>query len=97
MKKTRYFKTNPNLNNVCPQTQPHRKHLKENSNAKRIITYKKTQEICNSIPTKTHTHTHTHTHTNTTNIKVTRNNNHLALIFLDINILNFPIKKCRLS
>jgi hypothetical protein len=39
---TRYSKTNPNLNNIYPQTQPYRKYYMKNSNSRRITTSHKT-------------------------------------------------------
>ena len=90
MKKTRYFQTNINSNNIYPQIQPYRKYQKENCNPGRITTrkevilYQKNQECAPTHSTITTTST-------TKNIKITGNNNHWLLISLNITGFNSQI------
>jgi len=45
MEKRKYFKANPNSNNIYKQIQPYRKYKKEHSNPRRVTTSKKLQAI----------------------------------------------------
>jgi hypothetical protein len=94
MKKMRYLMTKPNLKNCLSTNSALQKILEGKSNTRIVTTPKKTQEINNSTPAKPKENTHTHR--TTINIKITKID-HWSLIFLNINGLNFPIKRYRLT
>lgn len=52
MEKIRYFKTNPNSNNIYSQTELYIKYWKQNATLRTITTFKKALEMINNIPSK---------------------------------------------
>ena len=95
MKKPRYSMTKPNITSILLLIQPYRGYQKENSNTRRVTTPKKTQEIKHfRINPKEENHIHIIPPPVT---KITRTNNHLSLIFLNINGLNLPIKRHKIT
>ena len=83
--------TKPNLNNTFPLTQPHRGYYKENSHPVMLTILKKTQKINNFTLLRAIEEKHTHSATN--NLKIIVDNNYWSLISLNINGLNFPVKR----
>ena len=78
------------LNNIVLLIQPERGYWNKISNTRRVTTPKKTQEIKHfRINPKEENHIHIIPPPAT---KITGTNNHLSLISLNINGLNFPIK-----
>jgi hypothetical protein len=95
MEKTRYSMTKSNISNIFPLIQPCRGKLKENSSASRETTPKESQEI-NHLTTNTKEENHRNIIPPLTT-KTTGTNNHQSLIYLNINGLNPPIKRHRLT
>jgi hypothetical protein len=95
MEKPRYSMIKPNLNNIFLLTQPYRGYWNKTSNTRRITTTKKRQEIKHfTANPKEENRTHIIPPLTT---KITGTNNHLSLISLNINVLNSPVKKLRLT
>ena len=65
-----------------------------------IVSSPNTHTHNNSSNNKKHTHTHTNTHTHVISAPTTKTigtKNHWSLISLNINVLNYPIKRHRLT
>ena len=83
--------TKPNTNSVYLPIQSYREFLKENSNTRKVPTPKERQDI-NHLTTKPKGKDQMHIMP-PTKTNITGTNNHLSLIFLNINELNSPIKR----
>ena len=95
MEKPKYSRTKPNSNSIYLATQPYRGSWKENSNTRKVPAPKKGQDI-KHLTTKPKGENHKHIKPPTkTNISGT--NSHLSLISLNINGLNSPIKRHKLT
>ena len=95
MVKVKYSRTNPNLNSIYLPTQPYRGSWKENSNTRKIRTPKKKENI-NHLTTKSKTESHKHIKP-PTKMNISGAKSHLSLISLNINGLNSPIKRHKLT
>ena len=94
MERSKYPRTNPNLNSIYLPTQPYRGSWKENSNTRKITTTKKGQDI-KHLTTKSKAENHKHIKPHPKSNK-TGTNIHLSLISLNINGLNSPVKRHKL-
>jgi hypothetical protein len=95
MEKVKYSRTKPNPNSIYLPSQPYRGYWKESSNTRKIPAPKKGQDI-KQLTTKSKAESYKRIKPSTkTNISGT--NNHLSLISLNINGLNSPIKRHKLS
>ena len=92
--KTKYSMTKPNLNNIFPLNQPCRRYYKENSNTKRQTIPVKTKKLIFSQQTQKKGTTK---HNSTSNNKNNRKQQSLVLLSLNINGLNSPIKRHRIT
>jgi hypothetical protein len=101
MENTKHSMTKPNLNSISSNPATLR-IIEENSKTNRISIQKKKTRISH-LPTNlkkriSHTHTHTHTHTiPPSRANITGSKNHLFLISFNINELNYPVKRHKLT
>ena len=89
-RETNIFYDKTTLTQYFSTTQLYRGHYKVNSNTKKVIIPRKTQEnnhhtVKPKEERHTYTHTHTHTLSTTTTNKITGTNNHWSLISSNIN------------
>jgi hypothetical protein len=101
-RETNIFYDKTTLTQYFSTTQLYRGHYKVNSNTKKVIIPRKTQEnnhhtVKPKEERHTYTHTHTHTLSTTTTNKITGTNNHWSLIPLNISGLNSLIKRNRFT
>jgi hypothetical protein len=95
MEKTKYSRTKPNSNTIYLPTQSYRGSWKENFNTRKVPASKKGQDIKHLITqSKAESHKHIKPPTKT-NMLGTKS--HLSLISFNINRLNSPIKRCKLT
>ena len=100
MEKTKYSISKPNLNNIYLLIQPYRRFLKEKSNRKESISIKAGMCVCGGgvgveINYNKSKRREKHTHNSISKKKITRTNNHISLIYLNIKELRSSINDIR--
>jgi hypothetical protein len=95
MEKPKYTRINPNSNNISLPNQPYKGSWKENSNTRKVPAPKKGQDIKHLMPNpKAESHKHIKLPTKS---NISGTNSHFCLISLNINGLNSPIKRYKLT
>ena len=95
MEKPKYSRTKPNSNSIYLPTQLYRESWKENSNTRTVPALKKGKDI-KYLTTKPKAESHKHIKP-PTKTNISGNNSHLSLISFNINGLNSPIKRHKLT